>query len=83
MSTTKELVAQLVAGELTIEQVAEALRSKTFRKISNEYPDETADPRVYDDDSFFWVGVAWDRQRIDDDQYDILSRAAGESTNES
>ena len=83
MSTTKELVAQLVAGELTIEQVAEALRPKTFRKISNEYPDETADPRAYDDDSFFWVGVAWDRRQIDDDQYDLLARAAGDSANES
>lgn len=76
MVTVKELVAQLVAGELTTEQACEVMRTKTPRMVSREWPDEAGD-RAYDDNSFIWVGHAYNMRRITDEQYDQLGAAFG------
>ncbi|NMN99482.1 hypothetical protein [Antrihabitans stalactiti] len=78
MPTVKELMQQLAAGELTVEQVCEVMRTKTPRAIptSREWPDEN-DARAYDDDSLIHLGHANAMGRITDEEYDRIAAAFG------
>lgn len=78
MTTTKELMSQLAAGQLTLDDVAGELEDKTFPQVqkSSGTIDTTTDPVAPGDDDFFWVNLAYDLHRIDDDEYEVLAGAA-------
>ena len=79
MATLHNLVDELHAGSITVDDLEAALKTKRMpkvKRVGSTGIDETADPAEYSDDSFFWVGVALDRGDITTDDYDRLVKAA-------
>ncbi|GAB3271965.1 hypothetical protein [Kineosporia babensis] len=70
----KQLIARLAAGEVTLDEIAEDFRRRTFpsrpRVVDGE--DAEADP----EGSFMEVAVAFSMGQIDAHTYDVLARAA-------
>jgi hypothetical protein len=81
------LIAALRDGSMTLEQVAERFRERSWPRRTSPPPAtylELAaaaqqDPEPYRPGSFDDVVAAYDRGQLSDDEYEVLSEAAAES----
>jgi hypothetical protein len=88
VSEVTELIADLRAGRLSLDQVAQRFRDRRWPEASYEdAPDldlasrALDDPEPYVPGSFDDVSAALHRQELTLDQYEVLARAAAESIN--
>ena len=76
MATVKELLDRLVAGDISVDEVAADFRGRTWKKRQPASKAEVygvADPEPADEDNDW--GLVNEDPRITPAQYEILSRA--------
>jgi hypothetical protein len=86
-SEIPDLIAALRAGTMTLDQVAERFRTRSWPRRTSAPPAtylELAvaaqqDPEPYQPGSFDDVVAAYDRGLLSDHEYEVLSEAAAES----
>jgi hypothetical protein len=89
-SEVSDLVRELRAGTLTLDEVAQRFRERKWprrrRPAPTSYLEMAArtmdDPEPYDPDSFDDVTAAYHRGELSDDEYDVLAEAMAESKRE-
>jgi hypothetical protein len=86
-SDIPELITALRDGTMTLDQVAEQFRARSWPRRTTPPPTTylelaTAaqqDPEPYQPDSFDDVVAAYDQGRLSDDEYEVLSEAVADS----
>jgi hypothetical protein len=86
-SEIPELIAALRDGRMTLDQVAERFRQRSWTRRTTPPPATylelaTAaqqDPEPYRPDSFDDVVAAYDQGRLSDDEYEVLAEAVADS----
>jgi hypothetical protein len=89
-SEVAELINELRAGTMTLDEVAQRFRERKWprhkRSAPTTYLEMAArtmeDPEPYDPDSFDDVTAAYHRGELSDDEYDTLAEAMAESKRE-
>lgn len=87
MSDVTDTLDQLVAGQITLDEVAEGFRTRAWpRRVRVETRDATdlfrldsADPEDDPEGAFSEVAGYYARHLIDDQQYTVLAEAAAEA----
>jgi hypothetical protein len=86
-SEIPELIAALRGGSMTLDQVAERFRLRSWPRRTTPQPTTylglaaaaQQDPEPYQPGSFDDVVAAYDRGQLSDDEYEVLSEAVAES----
>jgi hypothetical protein len=89
-SEVSDLIEELRAGSMTLDQVAQRFRERKWprhrRPAPTSYLEMTArtmeDPEPYVPGSFDDVTDAYDRGELSDDEYDVLAEAMAQSKRE-
>ena len=86
MSDVTDMIAAYGRGELTLDELAQRFRDRTWspRRLSSSglqeaYKRETEDPEPIAEGSFDEVASAYIQGEISVEEYDILARAVGET----
>ena len=83
MATVREVLDQLIEGEITTEEAADEFAfidwPDPVRKTTVEEIERDPDPAVPDDGGFFAVTEAYSVGQLDDAQYAALAEAYAES----
>ena len=86
MSDVTDMIAAYRRGELTLDELAQRFRDRTWpsRRLSpsalhEAYKRETEDPEPISEGSFDEVAAAYLQGEISIEEYDVLARAAGET----
>jgi hypothetical protein len=86
MSDVTDLIAAYSRGELTLDELAQRFRDRTWppRRLSpsglhDAYKQETEDPEPIAEGSFDEVASAYLQGEISIDEYDVLARAVGQT----
>jgi hypothetical protein len=87
VSDVTDMIAAYRRGELTLDELAQRFRNRTWpsRRLSpptleEAYKRELQDPEPIAEGSFDEVASAYLQGEISGQEYDILARAAGEAT---
>lgn len=86
-SEIPELIAALRNGTMSLEQVAERFRQRSWPRrttpVPTTYPERAAaaqqDPEAYRSGSFDDIAAAHQEGMLSDDEYEVLSEAVAES----
>jgi hypothetical protein len=85
VSEVTDMIAAYGRGELTLDELAQRFRDRTWPRrrqspsdLQEAYKRETEDPEPIADGSFDEVAAAYLQGEISLKEYDILARAAGE-----
>ena len=86
-SEVSDLIKELRAGTMTLDEVAQRFRERKWprrkRPAPASYLEMAArtmeDPEPYDPDSFDDVTATYHRGELSDDEYDVLAEAMAES----
>ena len=91
MSSTEitELIAALRSGAMTLDDVAQRFRQRTWRRTRGPLPrsyDELAEANLQDPEPFVpgsvdEITAAYDRGELTAEQYDVLTHAVAEAIN--
>ena len=86
-SEVNELIAALRSGTMSLDEVAQRFRERSWPRRGTPPPDNylelavaaQQDPEPDVPDSFDDVDAAYDQGKISDDEYDVLAAAMSES----
>ena len=85
MSVITDLMDKMIAGTMTVDQVAEQFRTYAWppgrpapATADEAWARTLEDPETPPEGSFFDVSVYFNQRKITGEQYDVLARAAAE-----